>query len=97
VISFSHPIDVNQWSGGEFRLFAPSGIDSHRNEHFKSKDMKQAHALRLVKQAHALRLVSGATMHLMSVALCVTRASVYDAAGCALTIRRAAQSAEDRT
>jgi hypothetical protein len=41
--------------------------------------------------------VSGATMHLLSVALCVTRAPVYDAAGCALTVRRAAQRAEDRT
>jgi hypothetical protein len=49
------------------------------------------------EQRHALRLVSGATMHLPSVALCVTRVSVHDAAGCALTIRRAAQGAEDRT
>jgi hypothetical protein len=48
-------------------------------------------------QGHALRLVSGATMHLLTVALCVTRAPVYDAAGCALTVRRAAQTAENRT
>jgi hypothetical protein len=46
---------------------------------------------------HALRLVSGATMHLLSVALCFTRAPVYDAAGCALTVTRGAPRAEDRT
>jgi hypothetical protein len=49
------------------------------------------------EQGHALRLVSGATLHLLSVALCVTGAPVYDASGCALTVRRAAQRAEDRT
>ena len=49
----------------------------------------------LEEQGHAL--VSGATMHLLSVALCVTRAPVYDAVDWALTVRRAAQRAEDRT
>jgi hypothetical protein len=49
------------------------------------------------EQGHALQLVSAATMHLMSVALCVTRAPVYDAAGSALTVRRAAPRAEDRS
>jgi hypothetical protein len=48
------------------------------------------------EQGDALRLVSGATMHLLSVALCVTCAPVYEAAGCALTVRRAAERAEDR-
>jgi len=49
------------------------------------------------EQGLALRLVSGATMQLLSVALCVTRAPVYDAAGCALTVHRAAPRAEDET
>jgi hypothetical protein len=49
------------------------------------------------EQGHALRLVCGATTHLLSIALCVSRAPVYDAAGCALTVRLAAQTVEDRT
>ena len=43
------------------------------------------------QQGHALRPVPVATVHLLSIALCITRPRGYDAAGCALTVRCAGQ------